>query len=256
MAEFWYGASPSGIQRNHKKYYPACRGKCEPILHFLLRGINVEDNPLHKKCRKSYELDIVYEDEYLIALNKPEGVLSVQGREIDVSVLSKLSGKYGKVHAIHRLDMATSGILIFAKDEETYKLMQAKFSDREISKTYEAILDESPSEKKGTIQLSLSASFLNRPMQMFDINGKEAITDFEVVKENENGVHVIFKPKTGRTHQLRIHAAHHKGLNAPIKGDILYGTPEKRLHLHASKLEFEHPITNEKTIISCPSEFF
>lgn len=256
LAEFWYGVSPDGVIRKHGKYYTACRGKCEPILSFMLKGLDIEENPLLEMSATDFKLEVLYEDEGLVAVNKPSGVLSVPGRTVNNSVYTKLAEQYENIYTIHRLDMATSGILLFAKTEKMHKVIQKLFSDREMSKTYQAILDASPINKKGTISLPLSPSFVNRPMQGHDINGKEAITEYEVIGENEKGVFIQFKPLTGRTHQLRLHAAHHKGLNAPIKGDILYATPSNRLYLHAAHLEFVHPLTKELISISCPSQFF
>ncbi len=255
MAEFWYGASPSGLIRRHGKLYPACRGKCEPILSFLLQGISVRENPLIKSCSKDYIIEVIFESEDLIAVNKPHGVLSVPGKEIQDSVWTRLVKKYPNVQSIHRLDMATSGILLFAKNTLTYKAMQKLFSDRQVRKVYEALLDVSPKEKKGTINLPLSPSYLNRPMQVYDLNGKHAQTKYEILN-TQNKIGVIFKPITGRTHQLRLHAAHHLGLNAPIKGDVLYGEPSDRLYLHAAGLSFIHPLSSEKIEIKSPSGFF
>ncbi len=256
LAEFWYGASPNGVIRKHKKYYPACKGKCGPILNFLLDGFKVEENPLTKICSADFTLNILYESDDLVAVNKPYGILSVPGKHIEHSMASVLGKKYGEIFTIHRLDMGTSGILLFAKNMRAYKSVQQLFIKREVTKIYEALLDESPKEKEGIINLPLSPSYVNRPMQTYDLNGKEAITKYEVIGQKDGRTAVRFTPLTGRTHQLRVHAAHHKGLNASIVGDILYGIPSDRLYLHAAYLSFVHPITKEQIDISCPSHFF
>ena len=256
LAEFWYGASPSGVIRKHGKFYTACKGKCEPILDFYMQGMPVEENPLHRIARKERKLNIVYEDAFMVAVNKPFGMLSVPGKEISNSAFTKLEKEYEELYIIHRLDMATSGILLFAKSVRVFKAMQRLFSDRKVIKTYEAILDGSPEKNKGTIDLRLAQSFINRPMQMHSKSGKLAITDYEVVGSNGQDTFIKFYPSTGKTHQLRMHASHHEGLNCPIKGDLLYGNPSDRMYLHAAKVRFLHPETKQEIVIACPSNFF
>jgi tRNA pseudouridine32 synthase/23S rRNA pseudouridine746 synthase len=256
LAEFWYGESSAGLIRKDGKFYPACIGKCQPILEFQLKGLDVETSLLLEGSKKEYQLETLYEDEHLIIVNKPYGVLSVPGRQVTESIYTRLLKDYPDLIVVHRLDMSTSGILLFAKTAKAHRMIQFLFSERKISKQYEALLDGSPEKKTGTIDLALSQSYLNRPMQIYNAHGKEAITDYEVIETKDNVTSIIFKPHTGRTHQLRMHAAHKNGLNCSIKGDLLYGKPADRMYLHASKLEFTHPISKKIVSIDCPSYFF
>ncbi|MES2800040.1 MAG: RluA family pseudouridine synthase [Bacteroidota bacterium] len=259
LAEFWWGASPSSEIRVHGQYYPACKGKCEPILKHMLDGIELDENPLLQAIKIEKELEILFEDDYLLAINKPAELLSVPGRQVDYSVYSIIKEKYPKATGplvIHRLDQSTSGIMLLAKDEKTYKFIQRQFIKRKIKKRYFAILNGEIAAKSGTINLPLRLDIEDRPRQLvcYD-HGKEAITEFEVLKIEQGKTQIHFYPKTGRTHQLRVHAAHVLGLNAPIIGDDLYGTKSDRLHLHANYLQFLHPQTREMVEIECEAPF-
>ena len=259
MAEFWMGESPKNIIRKEGYYYPACTGKCGPILEFMLEGLDVEQNPL-KKDSGHDELEIVYSDNYLVIINKPAGLLSVPGKVLEKSALEilkkQIAGDYKELLAVHRLDMATSGLLMFAKDSETYKILQKMFLELKIEKHYIAILDASIEEDEGTIELPLISDYIERPKQKVDYEyGKKAVTAFSVLDRENNKTRVHFKPLTGRTHQLRVHSSHPSGLNAPIIGDELYGKKDKRLYLHSYKLKFIHPITNNCLEIIKDPEF-
>jgi len=204
-------------------------------------------------------LEIVYEDEWLLLVNKPTEFLSVPGKELKDSVLERVKMKLPKATGpllVHRLDMSTSGLLLVAKTEEVYKNLQKQFIQRKVKKTYTALLDGIINEKEGTINLPLKVDLEDRPKQMVCYeHGKNALTEFKVLEIKGNKTRIEFYPITGRTHQLRVHAAHHLGLNCPIVGDDLYGTKAYRLHLHAAQIEFKHPITREKVVIKCRAPF-
>ena len=281
MAEFWWGNSPKGEIRRHGHYYPSCRHKCEPILGFMLQGLDVEPNPLLTSVTDATLLATVYEDEYLLVVNKPAGMLSVPGKTGQASVLSILQERYPDATGpllVHRLDMDTSGLLLAAKDKDIHTLLQKQFEGRSVKKRYVALLDGIPhgKEPKGFIRLPLRPDFDNRPLQMVDFEyGKPAVTRYELLPptmsfraerseaknldNNHVGVHEVFRialyPETGRTHQLRVHAAHPDGLDCPIVGDPLYGRPSDRLYLHAEALEFRHPVTDQRMQIQKEAPF-
>ena len=251
MAEFWWGDSPKGEIRRHGHYYPACRHKCEPILNFMLQGLQVEPNPLLTSNTDATQLETVYEDDYLLVVNKPAGMLSVPGKTGQASVLTLLQERYPDATGpilVHRLDMATSGLLLAAKDKDTHALLQKQFEGRTVKKRYIALLEGIPqAEPKGFIRLPLRPDFDNRPLQMVCYEyGKPAVTRYEIMDTENDRTRIAFYPETGRTHQLRVHAAHPEGLNCPIVGDPLYGQPADRLYLHAERLEFRHPITDKR----------
>ena len=318
MGEFWYGTEKLG--RRNWEFYPSCKGKCGPILRHMLQGLKVDSTSFHTSygcdpLPDNYTPEIIYEDEYLLAVNKPAGVLSVPGKDaaeknmlqlletsaaaglglgsgsaaVSASGLGsaavsaagsaaesqdKVEDGGGGLTVVHRLDMHTSGILLFAKNEEVYKMLQRQFLQRKVEKCYLAVLDGevSPSRSgsgviwdsdapslpecgnasaKGTISLPLAADYENRPLQCVDYcGGKLAITKFEVVSVAGGKSFVKFYPVTGRTHQLRVHAAHADGLNIPIEGDLLYGRLSQRLMLHAHTLKFEHPVLGAMELVA------
>lgn len=248
MAEFWWGAPPKSEIRKHKQYYPACTGKCKPILEHMLEGISIDDNPLLKNPGEGKELEIVYEDDSFVIVNKPHELLSVPGINISDSVYTRLKFRFNGTEPliIHRLDMATSGLLVVAKTKEAHKDIQKQFLRRTVTKRYTALLSKALDKQEGEISLPLRGDLDDRPRQMVCFeHGKKAVTKWKAVQVNETTTKVHFWPLTGRTHQLRMHAAHELGLNAPIVGDDLYGTAADRLHLHAAYLEFVHPVTKE-----------
>ncbi|UUC44065.1 RluA family pseudouridine synthase [Flavobacterium cerinum] len=248
MAEFWWGTSPKSDIRKHKQFYPACTGKCQPILKHMLDGIPMDENPLLINLGENTTLKIVYEDDSLIVVDKPAELLSVPGIQIQDSVYTRLKSLLLPVEPliIHRLDMATSGLLVVAKTKEAHKHIQRQFLKRTVIKRYTALLSNSVEQEEGEIRLPLRVDLENRPRQLVCYEfGKKAVTRWKVVQRNSDTTRVHFWPLTGRTHQLRMHAAHEAGLNAPIVGDDLYGTAANRLHLHAAYLEFIHPNTKE-----------
>ena len=319
MAEFWWGDSPKNEIRHHGYYYPSCKGKCEPILQHMLQGLEVDENPLLNPVHEEEELEIVFEDEWLLVVNKPVGMLSVPGKAEDRdSVYHRLKKKYPEATGpmiVHRLDMATSGLLLVAKTKEVHQDLQAQFANRSIKKRYVAVLDgtiikteketkpiaekailiakETVSTKKtakaertgrtGRIELPLCLNPLDRPRQMVSSeHGKEAITEYQIISESERitsesentfnesnridesersinesrkYTRIVFYPLTGRTHQLRVHAAHPEGLGCPILGDELYGKKADRLYLHAEYIEFRHPIYGDILCIQKEADF-
>ena len=319
MAEFWWGDSPKNEIRHHGYYYPSCKGKCEPILQHMLQGLEVDENPLLNPVHEEEELEIVFEDEWLLVVNKPAGMLSVPGKvENRDSVYHRLKKKYPEATGpiiVHRLDMATSGLLLVAKTKEVHQDLQAQFANRSIKKRYVAVLDgaiikteketkpiaekailiakETVLTKKtakaertgrtGRIELPLCLNPLDRPRQMVSRkHGKEAITEYQIISESEKNTsesentfnesnridesersinesrkytRIIFYPLTGRTHQLRVHAAHPEGLGCPILGDELYGKKADRLYLHAEYIEFRHPIYGDILCIQKEADF-
>lgn len=261
MAEFWWGDSPKTEIRHHGHYYPACKGKCEPILQHMLQGLQVEENPMLKRMQvPSQNLEIVYEDPWLSVINKPAGMLSVPGKEDAVSVYSLMREQYPEADGpltVHRLDMATSGLMLIAKTKRVHQNLQAQFKNRLVRKRYVALLEGIVPKDKGTVDLPLCLNPLDRPRQMVHTeHGKPAITDYQVLERLDGKrTRIVFYPRTGRTHQLRIHAAHPLGLHCPIIGDELYGEKADRLYLHAEYLEFTHPITGETVRITKEAEF-
>ena len=319
MAEFWWGDSPKNEIRHHGYCYPSCKGKCEPILQHMLQGLEIDENPLLNPVHEEEELEIVFEDEWLLVVNKPAGMLSVPGKAEDRdSVYHRLKKKYPEATGpmiVHRLDMATSGLLLVAKTKEVHQDLQAQFANRSIKKRYVAVLDgaiikteketkpiaekailiakDTVSTKKtakaertgstGRIELPLCLNPLDRPRQMVSRkHGKEAITEYQIISESEKNTsesentfnesnridesersinesrkytRIIFYPLTGRTHQLRVHAAHPEGLGCPILGDELYGKKADRLYLHAEYIEFRHPIYGDILCIQKEADF-
>ena len=259
MAEFWWGKSPEGEIRRHGNYYPACKHKCEPVLQFMLRGLEVEPNPLQVDLHAEVTLEILYEDEWILAIHKPAGMLSVPGKLDCNSVQQQISKAYPEASGpllVHRLDMDTSGILLIAKTKPVHQQLQAQFAKRTVEKRYEAILNGIVSADEGFINLSMRPDPTDRPRQVVDaIHGKPAETRFRVLSREKEETRILFYPKTGRTHQLRVHAAHQEGLNAPIKGDSLYGKKADRLYLHAAALTFTHPISEKRITIEKTAEF-
>ena len=247
MAEFWWGDSPKNEIRRHGYYYPACKGKCGPILKHMLQGLHVEKNPLETDMHRGTELEIMYEDEWLSVVNKPAGMLSVPGKSDIDSVYGRVRRMYPEATGpmvVHRLDMATSGLMLVAKTKEVHQNLQAQFKNRTVCKRYVAWLDGIVEKKEGHIELPLRPDPEDRPRQVVDAgHGKPAVTDYTVLHYDSGRTFISFIPKTGRTHQLRVHSAHPLGLNAPIVGDELYGRKADRLYLHAEYLGFIHPVS-------------
>lgn len=248
FAEFWYGPSPESEIRKHSNFYPACSGKCRPILKHMLKGIPVDENPVFSELSKEKQLKIVFEDDSIIVVNKPNELLSIPGIEIQDSVYTRLQEKSTDFEPliVHRLDMSTSGLMVVAKTKKAHKNLQNQFLKQSIKKRYTALLDGVPATVEGEINLPLRPDPLDRPRQQLDFkHGKKALTVWKLIREEDGKALVHFWPKTGRTHQLRVHSAHRLGLDTPIVGDELYGKPADRLYLHAAVLEFVHPTTGE-----------
>jgi tRNA pseudouridine32 synthase / 23S rRNA pseudouridine746 synthase len=306
MAEFWWG--PSSGDKVQGEFYAACGDRCQPLMGFLLSGLaemrrrqcrvptinhgreTTLPSPLdHSGATRidvTQMLPIIYEDEWLIAIDKPSGILSVPGRYLENqhSVLSRfrnLLSDGSNLNAVHRLDLETSGILILARDKKTYRELSLQFEKKQVHKVYEAVLSGvisiplaemrrmnhgrdtamlSPLDhsgnteidrinlKIGSIALPLWGDPENRPYQQVNFeHGKPSVTEFQVIGREGNCDRLEFVPLTGRTHQLRVHAADVRGLGIPILGDRLYGccAVTNRLHLHARELSFEHPQLGE-----------
>ncbi len=262
LAEFWVGAPSRTELRKEGCFYAPCSGKCVPILRHMLQGLDVKvkgerlKEEGEKSKAKGERIQVIYEDDYLMVVNKPAGLLSVPGKSDGPSVETYLKAK-----AVHRLDQDTSGLLVLAKTPDVYKTLQAYFQRRDILKRYEAVVKPSDishqMSDEGMISLPLLPDPYDRPRQMVNIEyGKVAITRYVVRKQRADGTCLVdFYPLTGRTHQLRVHAAHPDGLNAPIVGDRLYGSPAERLMLHATEITFLHPITKEEMHFCIPSHF-
>jgi len=260
MAEFWWGQSPKSEIRKHKQFYPACKSKCEPILmSHMLKGLDMEANPFQENPAEGKDIEIVFEDEVLAVINKPAEFLSVPGKIISDSVYQRIKDLYPNATGpliVHRLDMSTSGLMLIAKDEETYVKLQSQFIKRTIKKRYVALLDGILTEEQGFIDLPLRVDLDDRPRQLVCYeHGKPAQTKWEKIQVRNNQTLVYFYPITGRTHQLRVHTSHELGLKTPIVGDDLYGKKANRLHLHAESLTFIHPISREELTIQKESEF-
>lgn len=259
MAEFWWGQSPKSEIRKQGHFYPACRGKCRPILGHMLEGLEVDENPMLNNPAEGKQLPVFYEDEAILIVNKPAEFLSVPGKNIEDSVLRRLELQYPNATGpllVHRLDMSTSGILLAAKTKEYHKFIQRQFLKRKVKKRYVAILEGLLKKEEGEIDLPLRVDLDDRPRQLVCYEyGKPAQTKWKVIEKNAQTTRVHFFPITGRTHQLRVHAAHPLGLNHPILGDDLYGKKEKRLYLHAEYLEFTHPLTKAIFKITIPPGF-
>ena len=269
MAMFWWGESPKEEIRHHLQFYPACNGKCKPILHWML-----PDRVFDSKIAEKQALETLYEDDQLAVIYKPSGLLSVPGRNSSQpSVYSIMRKKYPAASSpliVHRLDMATSGLMIIAKTDFAYHRLQKEFLHHRVHKKYIAIIgckdqeacdkiwDSSIASGKQKISLPLMPDYLDRPRQIVNHDqGKEAITEYEVLDRiDATHLRLALYPKTGRTHQLRVHCAHHEGLNAPILGDPLYGNEKaSRLHLHAEEITFEHPLTGKEINIKREADF-
>ena len=259
MAEFWWGKSPNSEVRKHGNFYSACRGKCEPVLGHMLQGIDVDPNPFLTNQAIGKTLETIYEDEYICVINKPTEFLSGPGKHVTDSVQERMKDKYPESTGpliVHRLDMSTSGLLVIGKTKEIYTQLQLQFVKRTVKKRYIALLDGVVANDEGYIDLPLQLDINNRPYQKVEYEfGKSARTRFEVIERKAGKTKIYFYPITGRTHQLRVHAAHVDGLNAPIVGDDLYGVKGDRLHLHAESITFTHPVTGEEVTLSVEAEF-
>ncbi|NOJ21856.1 RluA family pseudouridine synthase [Vibrio coralliilyticus] len=259
LAEFWWGVSPKSEVRQHGKFYPSCHSKCFPILGHMLEGMTVDDNPLEENWAEDKELEILFEDQAMVVVNKPSGLLSVPGKTIKDSAYTRLQQRYPDVEGpfvIHRLDMATSGLLVFALTKRANKSLQKQFISRSVQKRYVALLEGKVNQTSGQIELPMRGDPDDRPRQLVCFeHGKPAETYWELIESRDGRSKLYLYPKTGRTHQLRVHCAHHLGLSLPMVGDGLYGQRADRLHLHAQRLEIEHPYSKQPMTFEAECEF-
>lgn len=276
MAEFWWGKPPKSEIRQHKNFYGACSGKCQPILHHMLEGMSMDENPLLVNPAQGKTLEIVYQDDAIVVVNKPNEFLSVPGKNIEDSVYSRIKQQFPLASGsliVHRLDMSTSGLMVLALTQRAQKSLQQQFINRIIKKRYVAILagsiaaplaekkTETKNEGQGEINLPLRGDLDDRPRQLvcFD-HGKASKTYWQIIETVKGKTRLFLYPETGRTHQLRVHCAHPKGLNIPILGDDLYGrqdeeNKDQRLHLHAQRLTLHHPITKAEMTFEVDADF-
>ena len=254
MAEFWWGDSPRSLIRHHGHFYPACRGKCKPVLTWMLQGLDVDPHPETAHAPRQ-EPEVVYEDEAMAVLFKPAGMLSVPGKTDDYSVATWAQSQWSDALLAHRLDMLTSGIIVAGKTMEAYQHLQTQFTDRTVKKKYLAIVEGTPAKEHGIIDLPLASDPMNRPLQVVDHEkGKRAITEYRVLQAGQQSLLALY-PHTGRTHQLRMHCAHPEGLGCPIVGDELYGEKADRLYLQAQAITFVHPTTEKRMHFELPYPF-
>ena len=259
LAEFWWGRESSYEIRKPGHFYPSCKTKCEPILGHMLVGMDVDENPMLKNPAIGKSLSYIYEDDHMAVISKPAEFLSVPGKTIQDSVAQRVKDKYPDATGpfiVHRLDMSTSGIMLIAKTKEVHRSLQNQFIRRKIDKQYVAILDGILEENEGVIELPLRVNYDHRPTQMVCYEqGKASTTKWKVVRRSDGQTRIHFYPITGRTHQLRVHAAHPRGLNLPIVGDDLYGRKGERLMLHAASITFWHPVKKELMTIKVDAPF-
>jgi tRNA pseudouridine32 synthase/23S rRNA pseudouridine746 synthase len=261
IAEFWWGASPKSEIKKHQQYYPACTGKCQPILKHMLAGMQLDENPLIYHYGEGKNIDVIYQDEDILVVNKPTEFLSVPGKEISDSVYLRIKQQFPDATGpliVHRLDMSTSGLMVIALNPKANKYLQKQFIHREVHKQYVALVEGLPLQDDGEINLPLRGDFYDRPKQIIcHQDGKQAKTLWQVIERYplRNQTRLLLTPHTGRTHQLRVHCAHADGLNMPIVGDDLYGTLADRLHLHAQSLKIKHPVSKEIMSFKVEAEF-
>ncbi|QYK02600.1 RluA family pseudouridine synthase [Shewanella psychrotolerans] len=259
IAEFWWGASPKSEVKQHKQFYGACHGKCQPILNHMLKGIEMDDNPLLSNPAEGKVIDILYQDEAMAVINKPAEFLSVPGKNISDSVYARMKQRFPTATGpliVHRLDMSTSGLMVIALSKEANRTLVQQFIGRTVEKRYVAKLAGIVAGEQGEISLPLRVDLDDRPRQLVCFeHGKHAHTLWQVKARDDNHTWLYLYPQTGRTHQLRVHCAHIDGLDLPIIGDDLYGARANRLHLHAERLVLNHPITGERLTFEVDAEF-
>lgn len=259
MAEFWWGASPKSEIRQHKNFYGSCQGKCQPILSHMLKGIEMDANPLLTNPAAGKSLEIIYQDEVMAIVNKPAEFLSVPGKNVTDSVYARMKVMFPQATGpliVHRLDMSTSGLMVIALTSEANKSLAKQFIARTVEKRYVAQVAGVVKQQNGEIKLPLRGDIDDRPRQLVCFeHGKHAHTYWQVKQRTESTTLLYLYPHTGRTHQLRVHCAHQDGLALPIIGDDLYGQKSNRLHLHAQQLVLNHPLTNERLSFEVDVDF-
>jgi tRNA pseudouridine32 synthase / 23S rRNA pseudouridine746 synthase len=259
LAEFWWGTSPKSEIRQHRNFYAACQSKCQPILSHMLEGMEIDENPLLTNPGIGKSIDIIYQDDVMAVINKPADLLSVPGKNIEDSVYLRMKQQFPQATGpliVHRLDMSTSGLMVIALTKQANKNLQQQFIKRTVKKRYVALLSGVLEQDEGNISLPIRVDLDDRPRQLVCYQyGKPAETQWQVIDRTSSNTKVYFYPKTGRTHQLRVHSAHSSGLNMPIVGDDLYGIKTDRLHLHAELLTINHPDTKESMTFQTEAEF-
>jgi len=262
LAEFWWGAPPLTGGRHAGVYYPACRGKCGGVLPYMLEGLSVDLEPLPGAAPGPVDaLRLVYEDAWVLVVDKPPGLLSVPGRHAPSrdSVLVRLRRQYPDASGllvVHALEPETSGLLLLARDPATYAVLQRQFARREADRRFAAWLEGHVAGEQGVIELPLRADREDRRRQLVDpLHGKRAITEWRITQRSGTQTRVSLWPRTWLPHQLRVHAAHPLGLGAPVTGDRLYGRDDTRLMLHAEALTFIHPHTGARLEVESPAPF-
>lgn len=256
LAEFWWGPPPATGGRLHGAFYPACRGKCGPVLGHMLGGLDAEPAPAFERDVEPCAPVTLFEDEWLAVVEKPVGLLSVPGKRCKDSVETRLASRFGEAFLVHRLDLEVSGALLVAKYRSTHTDLQRLFACREIDKRYIAWVDGLAGPDGGVIELALRGDLDDRPRQIYDpVRGKSARTEWRVLERRDGKTRVELIPRTGRSHQLRVHAAHPHGIGLPIVGDSLYGRPGERILLHAASLAFVHPHTRRRVLVESPVPF-
>ena len=259
FGQFWWGPSPESEVRHHGRIYPVSQTKCKTILQHMLAGITVDTDPLLTRLSYKTQLNIIYQDDHFVVINKPVDLLSVPGVNIENSVYTQVKMLFPYAEGpliVHRLDMATSGLMVVALNKSVHKHLQQQFIQRTVDKRYVALLEGNLQQEQGSIVLPLRPDLVDRPRQVVCAEyGRYAETKWQVIERKGDVTRVWFYPKTGRSHQLRMHAAHQQGLNMPIVGDDLYGFSAERLHLHADLLGFVHPYTNEKKVFQVDADF-
>lgn len=255
MGEFWVGASSSTSLRSEGQFYPSCQKRCKPILEHMLKGLDVEENPLGRKAPDG--LPIVYEDQWIVVVNKPGGLQSVPGLTQVDSVATRLQKAYPEceIAPVHRLDQHTSGLLVVAKNKDVLAAMHRQFENREVKKQYVALLEQKPKSNSGTISLPIGYDIEDSCRRTVDKeNGKPSTTRYRMIGEMMGHPLVEFTPETGRTHQLRIHSAHPEGLATSIVGDGLYGTKGDKMYLCSCVIQFVHPVTADRIDLKLSQE--
>ncbi|WP_220756197.1 RluA family pseudouridine synthase [Shewanella colwelliana] len=259
IAEFWWGASPKSEVKQHKNFYGACQGKCQPILSHMLDGIEMDDNPLLVNPAEGKSIEIIYQDEAIVVVNKPAEFLSVPGKNISDSVYARMKAQFPQSTGpliVHRLDMSTSGLMVIALTSEANKSLAQQFIARTVEKRYVAQVAGVVEGEQGEISLPLRVDLDDRPRQLVCYeHGKHAHTRWQVKSRSVGQTMLYLYPHTGRTHQLRVHCAHHDGLHLPIIGDDLYGSKANRLHLHAQRLVLNHPLSNKRMTFEVDADF-
>ncbi|ABZ77654.1 pseudouridine synthase [Shewanella halifaxensis HAW-EB4] len=259
MAEFWWGASPKSEIKQHKNFYGSCQGKCQPILSHMLEGVEMDPNPLLSNPAEGKSIEVLYQDEAMAVINKPAEFLSVPGKNVTDSVYARMKSMFPQATGpliVHRLDMSTSGLMVIALTRDANKSLAQQFIARTVEKRYVAQVAGVVQGEQGEISLPLRVDLDDRPRQLVCYkHGKHAHTLWQVKSRSEKHTMLYLYPHTGRTHQLRVHCAHHDGLHLPIIGDDLYGSKANRLHLHAQKLVLNHPVSKERLTFEVNADF-